>query len=85
MIKCITEIDGTTIDNTEDLDLVMPIYNLIEGISSYSHTAGGYSKDEATDFNDVIASNGDWKSFKCKAIFLGNAEADEANIILKMH
>ena len=24
-----TKIDGTTIDNTKDLDLVMPMYNLI--------------------------------------------------------
>ena len=25
--KCITKIDGTTIDDAEDLDLVMPFYN----------------------------------------------------------
>ena len=28
--KCITEIDGTTIDDAENLDSVMPMYNLIE-------------------------------------------------------
>ena len=28
--KCITKIDGTTIDDAKDLDLVMPKYNLIE-------------------------------------------------------
>ena len=28
--KCITEIDETTIDDAENLDLVMPMYNLIE-------------------------------------------------------
>ena len=28
--KCITKIDGATIDDAEDLDLVMPMYNLIE-------------------------------------------------------
>ena len=27
--KCITKIDGTTIDDAEHLDLVMPMYNLI--------------------------------------------------------
>ena len=27
--KCIT-IDGTTVDDAEDLDLVMPMYNLLE-------------------------------------------------------
>ena len=34
--KCITKINGTTIDDAEDLDLVMPMYNLIEYSSSYS-------------------------------------------------
>ena len=27
--KCITQIDGATIDYAENLDLVMPMYNLI--------------------------------------------------------
>ena len=52
--KCITKIDGTTIDDTEDLDLVMPIYNLIQYSSNYSETTGSlwfYSKDETTNFN----------------------------------
>ena len=29
-IKCIAKMDGTTIDDPEDLDLVMPMCNLIE-------------------------------------------------------
>ena len=28
--KCIRKINGTKIDDTEDLDLVIPVYNLIE-------------------------------------------------------
>ena len=28
-IKCITNLDGTTEDDAEDLDLVIPMYNLI--------------------------------------------------------
>ena len=38
--KCITKIDGTTIDDAEDLDIVMPMYNLIEYSSNYSETTG---------------------------------------------
>ena len=34
--KCITKIDETTIDDAEDLDLVMLMYNLIEHSSNYS-------------------------------------------------
>ena len=38
--KCITNIDETTINDAENLDLVMPIYNLIEYSSNYSQTTG---------------------------------------------
>ena len=47
--KGITKIDGTTIDDAEDLDLVMPLHNLIEYSPNYSETTGNswfYSKDE---------------------------------------
>ena len=87
--KCITKIDGTTIDDAEDLDLVMPMYNLIEYSSNYSETTGSlwfYSKDEATDFNADIVNDNNFKSFKYKAKLLGNtvAQADNAaNGILK--
>ena len=38
--KCITKIDGTTIDVAEDLALVMPMYNVIEYSSNYSEITG---------------------------------------------
>ena len=46
--KCITKIDGTTVDDAGDLDIVMPMYNLIEYSSNCSETTGNlwfYSKD----------------------------------------
>ena len=46
--KYITKIDGTTIYDAEDLDLVIPMYSLIEYISNYSETKGSlwfHSKD----------------------------------------
>ena len=84
--KCITKIDGLAIDDAEDLDLVMPIYNLIEYSSSYSETTGSlrfYSKDEAINFNVDIARKNNFKSFKDKAKLLVNTEAGGANGILK--
>ena len=30
LTKCITKIDGITIDDAEDLDLVTPMHNLLE-------------------------------------------------------
>ena len=35
LTKCIPKIDGTTIDDAENLDLVMPMYNLIQYSSKY--------------------------------------------------
>ena len=87
--KCKTKIDGTTIDDGEDLDLVMPMYNLIEYSSNYSETTGSlwfYSKDEATDFNADIVNDNNFKSFKYKAKLLGKTIAlanNAANGILK--
>ena len=68
--NCITKIDGTTIDDAEDLDLVMPMYNLIEYSSNYSETTGSlrfYFKDEETNFNVDIANDNNFKSFMYKA------------------
>ena len=64
---CITKIDETTIDNTEDLDLVMAMYNLIEYSSNYSETTGSlwlYSKDKGTNCITNIANTNYFKSFK---------------------
>ena len=36
--KCIPNMDGLTIDDAENLDLVMPMYNLIDYSSNYSKT-----------------------------------------------
>ena len=47
--KCITKIDGTTIDYDENLDLIIPMCNLIDYSSNYYETTGSlwfYSKDE---------------------------------------
>ena len=38
--KCMTKIHGITIDDAADLDLVMPMYNLMEYRINYSETTG---------------------------------------------
>ena len=67
--KCITKIDGTTIDDAEDLDLVMPMYSLIEYSSNYSETAGSLW------FNNNIGNTDQFKSFQYKTKLLGNTVA----------
>ena len=52
-------VGGTAIDEAEDLNFVMPMYNLIEYSSNYSETTEilwFYSKDEATNLNANIAN-----------------------------
>ena len=74
--KYITKIDETTIDDAENLDLVMPMYNLIEYSSNYYETTGSlwfYSKDEAANFDaDIVDNNNNnFESFNYKAKLLG--------------
>ena len=38
--NCMSEINNTQIDNAKDIDVVMPMYNLIEYSDSYSKTSG---------------------------------------------
>ena len=37
---CISEINNTQIDNCKDIDIVMPMYNLIEYSGNYAKTSG---------------------------------------------
>ena len=39
--NCISKINNTQIDNAEYIDIVMPMYNLIEYSDNYSRTSGG--------------------------------------------
>ena len=50
--KCISRINNTDIDNAQDIDIVMPMYNLIEYSDNYSKTSGSlwqYYKDDPND------------------------------------
>ena len=64
LTKCITKIYGATIDDAENLYLVMPMYNLLEHSSNYSETIGSmwfHLTDEAANFDGDNAN----KNFKC--------------------
>ena len=39
-INCISEINNTQVDNAKDIDIVMPMYNLIEYSDNYAKTSG---------------------------------------------
>ena len=58
--NCISKINNTQIDNAEYIDIVMPMYNLIEYSNNYSKTSGNlwqYCKEiPAVDGDDNIAN-----------------------------
>ena len=41
-VSCILRINNTLIDNSEDLDIVMPMYNLLEYSKNYKKTTGRF-------------------------------------------
>ena len=38
--NCISEINNVQVDNAKDIDIVMPMYNLIEYSDNYAKTSG---------------------------------------------
>ena len=66
--NCVSEINNTKIDNAKDINIVMPMYNLIEYGDNYSKTSGSlwqYYRDEP---NDNLANS---ESFKSKTKITG--------------
>ena len=50
--NCISEINNTQVDNAKDIDIVIPMYNLIEYSDNYAKTSGSlwqYFRDESDD------------------------------------
>ena len=50
--NCISEINNKQIDNAQDIDIAMPMYNLIEYSDNYAKTSGSlwqYYRDEPND------------------------------------
>ena len=67
--NCRSEINNTEIDIAKDIDIVMPMYNLIEYSDSYSKTSGSLWQYYKDDLKDYLA---DSESFKCKVKIIGN-------------
>ena len=73
--KCRTERYETFVDETDFINITMPMYNLIEYSDNYSDTSGSlwqFKRDEIT--NDADVSNDNAPSFICKANLIGNTE-----------
>ena len=69
-INCFSKINGVKFDNAEDLDVVMPKYNLLEYSKNYRKTTGilrNYYRDEPSNL-----FSSDSESFKYKTRIQGN-------------
>ena len=71
--KCISRINGTDIDNAQDVDIVMPMYNLTEYSDNYSKTPGSLWQYYKDDPNDNLVRS---ESFKSKIKITGKTPAD---------
>ena len=72
--NCISEINNKQVDNAKDVDIVMPMYNLIEYSDNYVKTTGSlwqYFRDEPDDNIE------DSESFKSKIKITGKTPDDD--------
>ena len=85
--NCISEINNTQIDNAKDIDIVMPMYNLIEYSDNYAETTGilwQYCKDIPARNNNnnaiiIFAENNLTDSFNFKVKFTGQTGNNGTN------
>ena len=82
--NCISEINNTQIDNAKDIDIVMPMYNLIKYSDNYAKTTGSlwqYCKDiparnNANNAIIIFSEDNITDSFKFKVKFTGQTGDD---------
>ena len=76
-VSCITRINGELIEDADDLDIVMSMYNLLEYSKNYRKTMGSlynYYKDELSDdaddnnFDNIKVVNSEAFNYKNKII-----------------
>ena len=86
-ISCVSKINNTLIDNAEDLNVVVPMSNLLEYSKNYSKTTGSlwnYYRNESTDnTNNINIPNKNVinsESFKYKASVTGSTYNVDAKI-----
>ena len=87
-LSCITRIINELIEDADDLDIVMPMYNLLEYSKNYRKTIGSlynYYRDELNDDanlnnfanNNVVSSD----SFQYKNKIIGNMYNNDSTIV----
>ena len=68
-INCISKVNGVKTENAEDLDFVMPMYNLLEYSKNYRKTTGSLWNYYRGELSNPLSSNS--ASFKYKTNIVG--------------
>ena len=77
-INCISKFNGVKIDNAEDLDVVMPMYNLLKYSKNYRKTKGSLLKYFRDELSNPLSSNSE--SFKYKTNIVGKTQEDNDSL-----
>ena len=83
-ISCITKINNELIEDAEDLDIVMRMYNLLEYTKNCKKTVGSlynYYRDELSDNNDNNNYVVNSKTFQYKNKIIGNTYNVDSTIV----
>ena len=96
-VSCISKINNTLIDNAEDLDVVISMYNLLEYSKNYRKTTGSfwnYYRDEPNEDSTGVGNGAikysirNSKSFDYKTSIIGRLEGDntekEAEVVVPL-
>ena len=85
-ISCISKINSELVENAEDFDIAMPMYNLLEYSKNYEKTSGSLFNYYRDDPSELIIGDGDnainisirnSKSFDYKTEITGSLDAGE--------
>ena len=87
--KCITHINDEHVDNADNLDIIMPMYNVIEYSDNYSDTSGSlwqFKRDEQNlnNGNPANVTTTNSTSFKYKSSFIKETAVVGGNRVFKI-
>ena len=83
--KCLSRIKNTDIDNAQDIDILMPMYNLIEYSDDYSKTSGSLWQYYKNDPSNNIADSESFKfNVKIKVKSSNNRNTKDVEIIVPL-
>ena len=85
--KCITHINDEHADNADNLDIIMPMYNLIEYSDNHSDSSSLWQfkrdKQNMNNGNPANVTRDDSTSFKYKSSFIKESTAVNNNRVFK--